>query len=145
MAFNRRGLLGMIAGAPLFGGAVAESICHEAQFAIGAQQLGLYAGQPCGNTPTAPRMEHSSAVRMIFGDKEALAAIRDELFAEQRHVISIDPDILIMKAWSPMAKLTFQRQRNVERILAELQDNRMDRPQRYIRAFTDRLNKLMWA
>lgn len=147
MAFNRRGILGLVAGAPIFGNAVAENIGRDA--GMGAMRLGIGANAPGAaqgyNQPTPPLMEHKSAIRMIFGDAAALAEIRDELFAQNRTITAIDPDILVMKAWSTMAKLTFQRQRNVERALAELQENRMDCPQRYVRAFNDRLQKLMWS
>jgi hypothetical protein len=64
--------------------------------------------------------------------------------AQQRYITTIDPDILVMKAWSPMAKLTYQKRRNVDRMLAELQENRMDRPGQYVHALAERLNKLMW-
>lgn len=143
MAFSRRNIFGLAAAAPIFGNALAESIGQNMTPGMGAQQLGV--GQSAGNMPISPRMEHKSAIRLIFGDTEALAEIRSELFAEQRHISSIDPDILVMKTWSPMAKLTFQKRRNVERALAELQDDRFDRPTRYVRAFTDRLQKLMWS
>lgn len=141
---DRRGFLGILGAAPLFGGAIAENIGRDAQ-AMGLSQGGLPGASQLG-VKVNPRMEQKSALRMIFGDAEALAEIRDELFAAQRHVTAIDPDILIMKSWSPMAKLTFQKQRNVERALAELQEEgRWDRPQRYVKAFSDRLQKLMWA
>lgn len=50
-----------------------------------------------------------------------------------------------MKSFSPMAKIAFQRQRNVERAMADAFDNSYDRPNRYVRAIETRLKKLMWG
>lgn len=147
---NRRSILGLIGAAPFAGDAAAKGLAstlsgavppsHPYPESVGA--AGMNAAQQIG---AAPRMERSAAMRMIFGDKSVLDEIRAELFAENRGVAQIDSDIWNMKSWSDMAKITFQRQRNVERALAEIQSERWDRPNRYVRAIEDRLQKLMWG
>jgi len=143
---NRRGVMGLLAGAPLFGKAVAEHAVESLGTAVPPSHpfTGNMGAQAMVNPPL---MERDNALKTIFGDAGALADIRAELFAEQRTQIpSIDPDLMVLRSLSPMAKITFQRQRNVDRAIADLQDNApWDRPQRYIRAFNDRLNKLMWG
>jgi len=145
---NRRSILSLIAGAPLAGRAVAD----QAVTSLGNMSpppYGLIGGAAQGQSTgpaNIPFVEHQSALRSIFGDAKALAEIRAELAeAELRNNPYIDPDIQIMRSFSPMAKITFQRQRNVERALAEIQDTRWDRPQRYIRALQSRLDKMMWG
>lgn len=141
---NRRGALGILSGLPFAAKAVAQEATSRAGMGAQGYAGGLTASEQLA-IPSKPIVEQAAATRMIFGDAEALTEIRNELYAENRYVPVIDPDIAIMKSWSDMAKITFQRQRNVERALAELQEERWDRPQRYVRAFTQRLNKLMWG
>lgn len=141
---NRRSILGILGAAPFAGKAVAD----QAVASLGSQSPPSYglssgAGQSAANNPL---MDPKAALRKVFGDARAMAEIREELAeSELRGNPYIDPDIQIMKSWSPMAKITFQRQRNINRAIAEMQDDRWDRPQRYIRALQSRVDKMMWG
>lgn len=152
MSISRRGIMGVLAGAPLAGKAVAETVMSGlGSGVLGSGSANASAGWGVGMNATAPavlaspRMDAVQAAKLIFGDAQALAEIRSELYAEQRNINYVDPDIMVMKSWSPMAKIAFQRQRNVERALDELQDSRWDRPQRYLKALNDRMQRLMWG
>lgn len=149
---NRRSIMGVLAGAPLVGRAVADGALESLRNPVPPSHPYPHAGENCatqagslGQKAVNPLMERGNALKIIFGDANALAEIRDELFAENRTIQSVDPDIAILKSLSPMAKITFQRQRNVERALAELQSERWDGPQRYVRVFEERLQKMMWG
>jgi hypothetical protein len=143
---NRRSILGVLGGAPFAAKAVAREVISSGSIAPPAS---LYQGSQAGiagaSNPINPLMERSHALRTIFADAKAIAEMRDELFEQHRFIPSIDPDIAIMRSWSDMAKITFQRQRNVERAWVELQEARLDRPGRYLRALEERLQKLMWG
>lgn len=143
---NRRSILSLIAGAPLAGKAVAE----QAVQSMGNPSWGAEASSgmmaPGQATINKPQMDHASAMRFIFNDADALAEARAEFAAaELRSNPYIDPDIQIMKSFSPMAKIAFQRQRNIERAMADAFDHSYDRPNRYVRAIETRLKKLMWG
>lgn len=47
--------------------------------------------------------------------------VRSVIFEEQQHVGYIDADIAVLRSFSLNAKVTYQRQRNVERRLYQLQ------------------------
>lgn len=143
---NRRSILGLLSAAPFAGKAVAEQAVTSIGSSVPPGGYGLSSGVGQASPANNPLMEHQSAVRNILGDMRAMSEIRSELAeGELRGNPYIDPDIQIMKTWSPMAKITFQRQRNVDRAIAEMQDTRWDRPNRYIRAFQSRMDKLMWG
>jgi hypothetical protein len=146
MAMNRRGILGALAGAATVGNAGIGPVGRDLGIS-GATQGSQFGMNVAASGQKPPRMDISLARRLVFGDAEALAEIRDELFAEQRNVTMamIDPDISIMKSWSPMAKLAFQRQRNVERAIDQLRDPpRFGRSLLFLNSLNERLNKLMW-
>lgn len=148
----RRSFLSLMAGAPLAGKAAAE---HAVASLSGGAMPPAYPPpasgiNECGSqNPTASiqRMDHRTALRMILNDAKAMEEIRAELTeAELRNGNPfIDADIQVMRSWSPMAKITFQRQRNVERALAQVLEDRPDEPNRYVRAFRNRMNKLVWG
>lgn len=142
---NRRSVLGAIGIAPFAGKTIAGTAIGGQLGVKSASLAGSFGEMPAQDSPKAPLIDRTQAMRMVLADKEAIAEIRNELFEEHRIVHAIDPDIAIMKSWSDMAKITFQRQRNVERAMAELQEQRLDRPQQYIHTLTKQLNKLMWG
>lgn len=142
---NRRSILGIMAGAPFAAKTVAKDVAGATSYGyMGAQAANAGSGSQKGLLDT-PLVQRDNALKMIFSNPASFAEICDELFAEQRTVFTVDPDIAVLKSFSDMAKITFQRQRNVERALAELQDERWDRPQRYVRALSKHLDKIMWG
>lgn len=141
---NRRSILGVLGGAPFAAKAVAQTVTQGGGLlgGSGAPSTGLMSQ---ADKVAAPAMERSVALRTIFADAKAIAEIKDELAEQNKFVHVIDPDIAIMRSWSDMAKITFQRQRNIERAFEELQEARLDRPGRWMRSIEERLQKLMWG
>lgn len=80
------------------------------------------AGTLENTNPVKKLMEEHEARRIVLGDKEAISQARSYLFESHRRVDHVDPDIHVHKSWSPMAKITHQRQRMVERDLREFTD-----------------------
>lgn len=110
-----------------------------------AAPSGSYQGEASANV-VRELMPAAQARRLIFGDAKVMAEITAELFEdEKRSNPYIDPDLQVLKSLSPMAKITFQRQRNVAHHLAQMRDESWDRPQRYIHAFRKHYEKLMWG
>lgn len=137
---NRRSILGMMAAA------AAQNMPETVGLAISSGNPNRAMEATASNAALIPKMDRPSALRMVFGDAQAMAEIRSELMQqEMRSVTYIDPDIMHKKSWSPMAKVAFQRQRNVERAIADLENERWDVPQRFIKALGTRLDKLMWG
>lgn len=60
------------------------------------------------------------AKRALTG-KDALEEVRAMLYEENKTVVSIDHDIASKRSFSTAAKVVFQRQRNVEQRLADMQ------------------------
>ena len=58
------------------------------------------------------------AVRLALRDPEALRLVRIAAYRKHQHIGHIDHDLSVLRAMSPMAKVTFQRQRFVEREIA---------------------------
>ena len=90
-----------------------------------------------------PNMSRALAAKAVFvANPDLYEAARSTCFYNNRNVDHIDPDIAVLKSLSPMAKVTFQRQRNVEREMAYW-SNQEDM------SITDRIHaaisELMWG
>lgn len=107
------------------------------------------AQQACAPTPMIPKMGHASAIAKVFGDIVLRAQVRARLFAQYKNDPQIDPDLLVLKSLSPMAKLTITRQRRVEREMESIFSwNREDGPQPYssVRSMVEQqIHMLMWG
>lgn len=120
---NRRSLMGLLGGVPFVGKAIANDLVRGAGSAVPgvAPPSDDYrncktsgAGQAAENAVRMPRWK---AARVVLADPQMRADFVAGLYEHHRVVHYIDPDIEIMRCWSPMAKIAFQRQRNVERQL----------------------------
>ena len=65
----------------------------------------------------APLMPEWKAMRLAMLDPDIKAIMMDALWNQHREIHKIDPDIEVLRSVSPMAKIAFQRQRNVQRAL----------------------------
>lgn len=116
----------MAAALPFAGNAVARDIAAKHRDAAMVQGQALVGGfgetLPIGygEPAPAPKMEHWQAMRLALQDPDIRRGLMSELYARQRVVHMLDPDIANKRAWSDMAKVTFQRQRNVERELEQM-------------------------
>jgi hypothetical protein len=100
-----------------------------------------------GTAPTlmAAKISRESALARLLSDGNTVAELRSRLFAET-HPSAIDPDLLILKSLSPMAKLAYQRQREVEKKLKELTSSYLNFPKQWSFAgawLEERISKMM--
>lgn len=140
---NRRSALSLFAGMPFVGKRMASDLVQGARFSGGDAQDGAEPnprpyppGEGISTKPIEPKMPRWQAARAVLGDPEARAQATAFFYERHRVVTYIDPDIEIMRSWSPMAKIAFQRQRNVEheleRMMGEPTDGLIDKLQSMI-------------
>jgi hypothetical protein len=89
---------------------------------VGRTMGGGYPGEQQGgqvNRAPVPLMPSHQAFRLALRTPHVRDAIMEAVWRDNRRVHAVDPDIEIYRSFSPMAKITFQRQRNVERELQE--------------------------
>lgn len=88
--------------------------------------------------PNVPKMPRWKALQTALADQAFAEGYSSYLFERERCIERLDPDLEVLRSFSPMAKITFQRQRNVERMLAR--DVQESGPRRWI---DDALNRIM--
>lgn len=119
---NRRGFLGVLAKAPVVGPLLGRQIAQDTALRL-ADVHGLAAGNPESSPPPAGSNDNITASNWRRLLK--LAHVRKEaesiLFEDERRVRWLDADLAVNRSFSLMAKVTFQRQRNVARRLDDLQ------------------------
>lgn len=121
---NRRGFLGVVAGAPIVGPAIARAMAAHAipDAFVGELISGTAAATATGAAAIDPkgvpsRMRDPASWVQVLRDARARAEIESLLYEQYRDVQMIDPDIDVNRSFSRLAKITFQRQRNVAEAL----------------------------
>jgi len=97
--------------------------------------------------PMAPKISRESAFMRLIMDNDVIAELRSRIFAETCPS-AIDPDLMILKSLSPMAKLAYQRQREGEKKLKELTKSELNLPRQWSFAgawLEERVSKMMWG
>ncbi len=114
----RRKVLGFLAAAPLAGPLAARAAAEK-----GAAQLAgvtmLPAGQS-GNAPLPSPMATSSQMRALLLDPRSRAELMSAIYEDEFRVYSLDHDLASNRSFSLAAKIAYQRDRNVERRLANM-------------------------
>lgn len=134
----------LLGGTPFVGKHFARDLMQGADAAAKSE-----AGPPSWPPPNAPghnaiepKMPRWRAARAVLGDPAARAQAEAFFYERHRVVHFIDADIEIMRSWSPMAKIAFQRQRNVAREL----ENMMREPSAsFFEQLQSKINKLVWG
>lgn len=152
MKLSRRGFAGLAAAVPFLGGAMqagARASGYEKM-----QERALFGGSLAGGNigqsiPSAigqmqaPKMEHWQALKLAMADPDLRREFVSECYARNKQIDAVDADLLCLKSFSPMAKITFQRQRNVEReIKAMTSSSQLGFASGAISRF---INKVMWG
>jgi len=91
------------------------------QMAAPAPSYG-YVGQASANaapSPVTQVMPRHQAARLALQVPAIRDAVTEAAWQMNRFVHAVEPDIEVYRSFSPMAKITFQRQRNVERLIAQ--------------------------
>lgn len=145
MNLSRRGFAGLAAALPFAGNAVGgEMAMKQAAANMGMvggadMSLGIGAG---ASKQVAPKMPHWQAMRLALANPDLRRQIISDMYDRHRRVDSVDMDIACLKSLSPMAKVTFQRQRNVER---ELEQQTVDRALGGFEVLQNFIAKAMWG
>jgi len=102
-----------------------------------------WAGAPTPVSEPGPNMimDYRKALQKVLMDPEMRSLQESEYYWRHRHVGYIDPDIQVLRSLSPMAKVVYQRQRNVIRAMEE----ELSPPGDVFKAFRERIHKLMWG
>lgn len=144
MNVTRRSAASVIAGLPFIGGSAAKAIGGSLAGA-GMGNKAQYVGEVSKSAeqmPQGPKMQEWQAVRLAMLDPDVKKLLMEAAYAQNRVVSQVDPDIEVLRSLSPMAKITFQRQRNVAKALKDATEEPIwswgQRGREYIQ-------KLMWG
>lgn len=133
MSFNRRSILGGLVAAPVAAKQVAEKVALSIAEMEGAAKIPGMSGishppsdtwgpkDSVGLASAGPRVPFVEQARRFLRSKQNMDEFTSILYAENKIVSHLDPDLMYSKALSPAAKITYQRQRNVERAMREAQ------------------------
>lgn len=121
---NRRGFLSALARTPVVGAIAGKMLADDAMAKLaGVQVSGMTSGAaPLASYSTGPDPTPKDWAR---GLRDAATRRRVEamIYELERAVYQLDPDLVAKRSFSLNAKVVFQRQRNVARRLAELQED----------------------
>jgi hypothetical protein len=119
---TRRRVLSMLGMGAAAGAAAPLSLVQKQMVESAAIGLGGIQAGPSGNNSggigQAPAAASPATWRLAMADPDLRAEIRSLLFEQHRFVDRLDPDLAGMRSFSLAAKLCFQRQRNVEHVMA---------------------------
>lgn len=107
----------MLGAAPAAGAALTSGLVSQPETAIPQQVMSMDCA--VGGAPSPPRMQYDAAKRMLMLQPDVRDRVESSLFVGHRQVGYIDHDIEAKRSWSTMAKVTFQRRRNVDAALAD--------------------------
>lgn len=158
MKLARRGFLKLLPAAGFAGKLAAEDAAKQLS-GLGSTGFpqnagGGWAVEGLGCAPNQPApisLSQGSAIsidarRRIIQRVLRIPKLRGELesilYEDQRHVGYIDPDLAAKRSFSLAAKVTFQRQRNVERALQN--QVYQDSPYQQVERWTERVLKWVW-
>lgn len=146
MNLTRRALSALIPAIPFAGPEISKAGIEAIQKAsYDKYSAGQKAscGQSLNNTePIKKLMEEHEARRIVFNNKEVLDSARSFLYESHKRIEGVDADIMVYKSFSPMAKITFQRQRLVARDLAQF----MSPPTtHWAEKLQNAISKLVWG
>lgn len=120
MSLGRRAFLRVAALSPLAAKKAAETTAAELSGTITAGH-GNWHGLGGGTPNNGPAVSKESW-RQLLSNAAHRADAESVIFEDERKVGFIDPDIACARSFSLNAKIAYQRQRNVERRLRQLQE-----------------------
>lgn len=128
MAMHRRGMIGALIGGAVAGPKVATDFASS----LAGNGADLPPESPYPPAVRAagmaiPDYDTPENWRRVLANKVFRSQIESIYYEEYRAVPGIDPDIAVLRSFSPMAKVTFQRQRNVESRMRSQQEQYMGR------------------
>lgn len=127
---GRRRVLGFLASSPLAAKAAADEMAGKLA-GVAPHGLGQGIDVPSSGQ-TEPQKDAIARALKIPGNRQQVL----DMLWEDAEVRSIDPDLAVLRSFSLNAKITFQRQRNVERRYQRLTE---DWPWRRLEAFLKKI------
>ena len=102
-----------------------SSRAPAAGMSLGSQGLNVPSQAAFGNIAPVGHIQNPvvpswQAHRLAMLDPDMRAAIQQMVAERHRSIHFIDADIAVMRSWSQMAKIAFQRQRNIATELAAM-------------------------
>lgn len=116
---TRRTAAGVLAGLPFVGKAAGANAVGGINGLGNTQASPPTTPYPTPDRPQMAKVPEWRALRLAMQDPDLRREIVSMAFEQHRTVLSVDPDIEVMRSFSPMAKITFQRQRNVGRYIQQ--------------------------
>jgi len=146
MTISRRGFSSLLGAGSLAGMAKREALSETNIPLSHEARPEARPGKDWHKEPLIPTMEHDAAVRLALLDPDMKKALYTYLYNEQKTSLptQIDPDIEVLRSFSRMAKLTFQRQRNVEHALHHLITPHRETPHGLMGMFQSFISDLVW-
>lgn len=130
---NRRKILGLFATAPITAPLAAKELVEKSQLAEMGIKAALHndAGAfPPSGFPYGPASASSDDPYALVSKALKIPGIRDKIkdiiLPDLMNVYALDSDIANKRSFSLAAKITFQRQRNIERYLDSLERNNLN-------------------
>lgn len=125
MNATRRRFFGFLGTAPLAARAAAEKTASDIS-GVWLNPPGYGQGTPASQAQLPPDQIRSALLNL-----RTKRMVEEILYEEERNISRIDPDLAVLRSFSLNAKVTFQRQRNVEWRLRNMQSgwtwDRIDR------------------
>jgi hypothetical protein len=121
LTMDRRSILRLFASTPVAAPMAAKALNDQlvgdlaGVKASGLSDAGAPSGYATSGDPTPDQ------VKAALGSPPLRGRVVSALYEEERRVFALDPDLAALRSFSLNAKIVFQRQRNVERRLAEMQ------------------------
>lgn len=112
MKATRRKFFAFAGSAPLAARVAADKAISEIAH---INSTGLASGEPMGNVALTP-----GQYRLALLNPYTLRSVEALLYEQERNVYNIDLDLAMCRSFSLAAKVTYQRQRNVEKRLKEM-------------------------
>jgi hypothetical protein len=148
---TRRSVASLIGAMPFVGPAIAKVSINPPGAGLSSvqsipQMAGVQMYDTCQGVKVEPikrLMTEQQAFQLLLKNKDVSDLYTTHLYKEYKNVESIDPDLNVYKSFSTMAKIAYQRQRNVKRRLASLIDEEAGNylPSKIAKF----ISKLMWG
>lgn len=114
---KRRAFLSLLGVSPI----AARSAATKAAADLAGVSIAGMSGFDGGVEPHSNADATPAQARVALKIPHVLAEVRSALYEDYRRIHRIDPDIAVHRSFSLNAMITFQRQRNVERAIEQMQ------------------------
>ena len=146
---TRRTLMGMIGAVPFVGKALGQQAIQN-QFKpvleakLMADEYAKHRLAGSGAKVNPQKMKPQEAWKILLQNKEMKDEYTSTLYRQYKEINQVDPDLDVYKSFSRMAKITFQRQRVVQRVV-ESHLNTLDYENGITTRIQNLIHKMVWG